>query len=231
MGGPWSEGCWLPEPLVETFQLLPPEEPSFYSSYTQNNTVTSAQVSPNIENESQLLEESALNKERICDSSSDNKLCSDDFIPSSNFAEETCCIEDISEIKSTIKERHISVDSARDSGIGEGSNLPDGCLSAKNEDTMKNLWEPKVKHSLAERLPKHKYYLVPPSRYIFPGAEVYYDPDEKYGYSDEEEEELSETESTESESDKESDNGESKFGTNELEKFNKFVSNTKTSTE
>lgn len=238
----------MDEPLKETTQLLPPptkQTPSFcLSDNTQDNTVSSAQVSPKVDNESQLTEEST-KPDQLCDSSSDNnKLCSGDFLhDGNNFMEgsqDTLCNDDMKEIKNMIKERHISVDSARDSGIGECSNLTDGLN--KNEDSMKNLWEPKVKHSLAERLPKNMYYVVPPSRYIFPGAEVYYDPDEKYGYSDddddedddqeeEEEEEDDDEESSDSgksETDSESEGGESKFGTDELDKFSNFVSCNKT---
>ncbi|KAF4532265.1 hypothetical protein B566_EDAN016447 [Ephemera danica] len=66
--------------------------------------------------------------------------------------------------------RHMSVDSA-------GSPSP----PMKDEDDLDELrtsWEPKARESLAERLPENSYYYHPPSRYIFPGAEVYYEPDE-----------------------------------------------------
>lgn len=109
------------------------------------------------------------------------------------------------------KERHISVDSARDSGIGEGSNLPDTYSMGKNEN-LRNLWEPKIKHSLADRLPKNMYYLVTPSRYIFPGAEVFYDPDEKYGFSDDD------SSSDSDDSDSDSDDKET-----DLDKLDKFI--------
>lgn len=124
----------------------------------------------------------------------------------------------------SVKERHMSVDSARDSGIGDNSNFTD--LETKYDDTsdenpemgdynscsnkddflpeptnisndedktntylestttsdLKGFWQPKIKKSLAERLPPKSFYLVKPSRYIFPGAEIYYDPDEKFGF-------------------------------------------------
>lgn len=110
---------------------------------------------------------------------------------------------------SSYKERHISVDSARDSGIGENSNLDpikyesadevekeeaepsaDDFLKRAEETPtnladLRGLWQPKVKKSLVDRLPKDSYYLIPPNRYLFPGAEVYYDPDEKFNSSDE----------------------------------------------
>lgn len=99
-----------------------------------------------------------------------------------------------------IKERHMSVDSARDSGIGENSNFTDlepidekitdisqseekiSCFESTSSSDLKGFWQPKIKKSLADRLPVKSFYLVKPSRYIYPGAEVYYDPDEKFGY-------------------------------------------------
>lgn len=116
----------------------------------------------------------------------------------------------------TVKERHMSIDSARDSGIGDNSNFADletkfddtsdentddnptnadgGCCrgnqsggvncfeSATSSSDLKGYWQPKIKKSLADRLPPNTFYLVKPNRYIFPGAEVFYDPDEKYAY-------------------------------------------------
>ncbi|KAL1518258.1 hypothetical protein ABEB36_001906 [Hypothenemus hampei] len=137
---------------------------------------------------------------------------------------------------SKLKERHVSIDSAKDSGIGENSNFADldqdsvkeevGCNVAtpvttfsslriaadaassvktsknhvdddgmEDDENMRGYWQPKVKKSLAHRLPPNSFHLVPPSRYIFPGAEVYYDPDDKSsfvsvaGEDDEDEEE------------------------------------------
>lgn len=151
----------------------------------------------------------------------------------------------------------MSIDSARDSGIGDNSNFTDTdtlkvddnldevpdclkeeaaticsssetncqvvpslfvntlktekCTSSTNSNSdisnnvqyntvdMKGFWEPKQKRSLTERLPKNSFYLIAPSRYIFPGAEVYYDPDEKCNYFDS----NSTSDSSESESDME----------------------------
>lgn len=110
----------------------------------------------------------------------------------------------------SIKERHMSIDSARDSGIGDNSNFTDletkyDEEDSKNETTenkkvlnvyesasssdLRGLWQPKVKKSLADRLAENSFHLVPPSRYIFPGAEVFYDPDESFHCQDDEEEE------------------------------------------
>ncbi|ERL91577.1 hypothetical protein D910_08907, partial [Dendroctonus ponderosae] len=132
--------------------------------------------------------------------------------PGSSGQETICSCQ--TDGKST-KERHISIDSALDSGIGENSNFTDletesgkegssnfatdlssessscnvkgseTCLNEKSND-MRSYWQPKAKRSLAERLPPNSYHLVAPSRYIFPGAEVYYDPDEKSSSSDDE---------------------------------------------
>lgn len=112
----------------------------------------------------------------------------------------------------SIKERHISIDSARDSGIGENSNFADTLddhndekddfhidpernlcnsessttegHSSKRFSDLRGYWQPKVKKSLADRLPENSFHLIPPNRYIFPGAEVYYDPDEKLHYEE-----------------------------------------------
>lgn len=130
-----------------------------------------------------------------------------------------CHSESIKETHSdikTVKERHISIDSARDSGIGENSNFADKYDDTSDEDPgeksssgfhldlpassssssghcikqthserfsdLRGYWQPKLKKSLADRLPENSFHLIPPSRYIFPGAEVFYDPDEKLHY-------------------------------------------------
>lgn len=149
-----------------------------------------------------------------------------------------------------VKERHMSIDSARDSGIGDNSNFTD--LETKYDDMsdenfednhrqdegssfhlelvnnpqssasssesyikesqtfesssstsdLRGYWQPKVKKSLADRLPRDSFHLVPPSRYIFPGAEVFYDPDEKMHY----EGDSSNSDSSDSESEADSPN-------------------------
>lgn len=219
MGGPWKEGCWLPEPLEETIQLLPSEQsfPSFcHSENTQDNSLTdnNAQVSDKLpKTQCQLLETEESGSTQDNHKTESEQERNENTIVNEAY-QETCTSEDVEE-KSPLKERHISVDSARDSGIGEGSNFTDVYSMSKNEN-LRNLWEPKVKHSLADRLPKNMYYLVQPSRYIFPGAEVYYDPDEKYGFSDDDS--LSDSDSSDSESD--TDNGEKK---SDLEKLDKFI--------
>ncbi|XP_065156391.1 NAD-dependent protein deacetylase sirtuin-1-like isoform X2 [Atheta coriaria] len=164
--------------------------------------------------------------------------------------DESCINCDCKQKTLSIKERHMSVDSARDSGIGENSNFTDvetvkdideieikkldtdnflpsfdselasadflpkdkddlitsGCSTSIHEpnsfanildsstenkdvtqesetnDDLSGYWEPKQKRSITDRLPPNSYYLINPSRYIFPGAEVYYDPDEKCSY-------------------------------------------------
>lgn len=83
----------------------------------------------------------------------------------------------------------MSVDSARDSGIGENSNFTDveehrGAEDDSSLHDLRGFWQPKVKRSLVDRLPHDSLYLIEPSRYIFPGAEVYYDPDDKLAYED-----------------------------------------------
>ena len=45
-------------------------------------------------------------------------------------------------------------------------------------------WQHRERKSLASRLPEAKYYFNPPSRYVFPGAEVYSEEEESDGESD-----------------------------------------------
>ncbi|KAI5738051.1 hypothetical protein M8J77_002422 [Diaphorina citri] len=80
--------------------------------------------------------------------------------------------------------RHMSIDSTRDSGIGEGSN-------SSNERHMSVDSNSPTVHrmSLATRLPENRYYMVSRGCYIFPGAEVYSSPDEDSLGSDSEDEE------------------------------------------
>lgn len=227
MGGSWKEGTWLSEPLQETIQLLPPVPvlPSFcHSDNTQDAQASPASILSS--NACQLLENTSGSKQDNQNRTSrDNtlsvdsqiSLCTDDNMTVINEeSQEACNSEDAKDGKNQ-KERHISIDSARDSGIGEGSNLTDGYSLGKNE-SLRNLWEPKVKYSLADRLPKNMYYFIHPSRYIFPGAEVFYDPDEKYGFSDDDD---SSSDSDLSDSESETD---SKFeNETDLEKLNKFI--------
>lgn len=141
-----------------------------------------------------------------------------------------------------IKERHISIDSARDSGIGENSNFTDidtlkfdeengenknleeseslepnisnvtdsesieAVQSNESSEVMKGYWQPKQKRSITERLPEKSFYLIHPSRYIFPGAELYIDPDEKVNYFD-----NSSSDSSDSDSETETENVDSSF--------------------
>ncbi|XP_015589565.1 NAD-dependent protein deacetylase sirtuin-1 [Cephus cinctus] len=89
--------------------------------------------------------------------------------------------------KSGLKPRHVSIDSALDSGIGDSCNSidsTDGKTNADNNDVSKihdlerRCWQPKLKESLAKRLPENSYYQMTPGRYIFPGAEIYSDLDD-----------------------------------------------------
>ncbi|KAK7869073.1 hypothetical protein R5R35_000792 [Gryllus longicercus] len=102
----------------------------------------------------------------------------------------------------SVNNRQLSVDSMRDSGIGDGTNSVDSSASCgaspmaskehhmsvdssdeapKCEDDIEALracWQPKIRESLASRLPEDSYYFMQPNTYIFPGAEVFYDPDD-----------------------------------------------------
>jgi len=77
------------------------------------------------------------------------------------------------------KERHMSLDSTRDSGIGDSCNSVDSSVDKEREVTVvstsnatSSSW-PNPSDCLAKRLPANCYHFVPPNRYIFPGAEVY----------------------------------------------------------
>lgn len=175
MGESWEDSVYNPEKLNETLHLLPLDDPkpaqSISTNFEENDSACSGYIT---------------DKDTSHESSSE-----------------------LIEPKVT-KERHMSVDSARDSGIGENSNFTDvdTCKfeSADESNDCRSvpdlgLWEPKRKCNLADRLPPDSFYLVPPSRYVFPGAEIFYDPDEKYNSyfegsssSDSSETEMEETE-------------------------------------
>lgn len=110
----------------------------------------------------------------------------------SNFTDvDTVRYDESADEKETLLEAHSSVDEA-DNGIGFSG-------FKKSEETtnaeLRGMWQPKVKRSLVERLPEGAFYLVPPSRHIFPGAEVYYDPDEKFRSPEDSGSESSDSES------------------------------------
>ncbi|KAJ8946099.1 hypothetical protein NQ318_010396 [Aromia moschata] len=56
--------------------------------------------------------------------------------------------------------------SSSESFIKESKNFENSTGSSD----LRGYWQPKSKKSLAERLPKNMFHLIPPSRYIFPGA-------------------------------------------------------------
>lgn len=66
-----------------------------------------------------------------------------------------------------------------ESGSGE---FPDGGQDAdgSNEDLeqIRRMWQPRSKESLAKQLEDDQYLFVPPSQYVFQGAEIYSDDDE-----------------------------------------------------
>lgn len=180
MGQQWKDGVHSSEVLQETLHLLPVEEDPELKSLRGR-------------------------KRKNCDLDDDdsNQVSSEDVAKSM-------------EIKSA-KERHISIDSARDSGIGENSNFTDmdkfevsdsqeSCSTHFNPEVesdsasdLRGYWQPKIKKNMGDRLPPKSYYLMPPSKYLFPGAEVFYDPHEKCSYLD-----TSESSESESDADQES---------------------------
>lgn len=242
MGNPWTEGCWRNEPLNETTQLLPeestlPREVRPVSTCEKQENAAASQVSGtseptkdqlpkvecqllenNIENANHNSHDVVQNENEYFSCSNVNVVKENDNENHFNSVSVSVCSSDTNftstDLKTTTKERHISIDSARDSGIGDSCNLTDSCSSNTKNDVdiydsshvgMANFWEPKLKRSLEARLPENTYYLVPPNRYIFPGAEVFYDPDENYTFSDDES-----SDSDSSDNDSSSDNDETK---------------------
>ncbi|XP_046631296.1 NAD-dependent protein deacetylase sirtuin-1-like [Daphnia pulicaria] len=70
----------------------------------------------------------------------------------------------------------------RDSGMSTGSLEMESAESADVEPVthdMTGWWEPRIKVNLADQLPENTYLTVQPGRYLFPGAELFYDPDEE----------------------------------------------------
>ncbi|XP_006611770.1 NAD-dependent protein deacetylase sirtuin-1 isoform X2 [Apis dorsata] len=86
--------------------------------------------------------------------------------------------------KTNFKPRQASIDSALDSGVGDSCNSVDSHEDKNSKEELKNgtlnqhCWHPKIRKSLAERLPENSYYQLAPGKYIFPGAEIYSDPEE-----------------------------------------------------
>ncbi|KAJ3662329.1 hypothetical protein Zmor_006683 [Zophobas morio] len=252
--GVWKEGIF-DNKLEEAPHLLPLEEFSPQSSPNlKNNELCTSddcveiRTEPNcIDNLEQKKQPCSCNASTKCSSLNVAKDIEFSCVCSASSNKPTSIINKQSSLDAefvnsldvkSVKERHMSVDSARDSGIGDNSNFAD--LETKYDDTsdenleihdynscrvkkedfdviserstnpqftdisnntlteeskinstyleststsdLKGFWQPKIKKSLAERLPPKSFYLVKPSRYIFPGAEIYYDPDEKFGY-------------------------------------------------
>lgn len=217
MGEKWEEGISTSQKLQQAQTLRPLKETYFHGEDERkfNYKENLEETEPNcIENENHFGLE-----ERICCQNSTK--CSSSILENKLESNNCKCHvsvnksikSNISEINvdiKSVKERHISIDSARDSGIGENSNFADNldenneekdifhietCRNPTNSENytkeghsskrfsdLRGYWQPKVKKSLADRLPENSFHLMPPSRYIFPGAEVYYDPDEKLHY-------------------------------------------------
>lgn len=206
LGQNWEEGIYMSEVLTEASELLPYKESKLFDiNKWRDESGASTESNCPIDT---TLSESEDTFKCTCEVS----ITSTNSNNSSSTLKECTCK---SEGKS-FKERHMSIDSARDSGIGENSNFTDleteakecsssssfsvditsndascsfkkevstSCFDDKSQD-MRGYWQPKVKKSLADRLPPNSFHLVPPSRYIFPGAELYYDPDEKSSCQD-----------------------------------------------
>ncbi|KAJ8919627.1 hypothetical protein NQ315_006153 [Exocentrus adspersus] len=245
LGNMWEEGIYSPQILQQTPTLLPLDE-TVVDSKKKSHPQNGADASCILKDKRKLYKAEEMIRCSTCIvSTNTNSLHVDTDVDS--FSSSCSCyvkfnksiIDKDTEVMNLdskgIKERHISIDSARDSGIGDNSNFTD--LEAKYDDTsdddqhkentsfhlelvnnpsssesyikesqsfeersdaddMRGYWQPKLKKSLADRLPRNSFHLIPPSRYIFPGAEVFYDPDEKLHY----ERDISDFDSTDGES-------------------------------
>ncbi|KAK2584401.1 hypothetical protein KPH14_006783 [Odynerus spinipes] len=103
--------------------------------------------------------------------------------------DESTLMNHIGHEKSIFKPRQTSIDSAMDSGIGDSCNSVDSSEEkteigdSKSNGLERYCWPPNIRESLAIRLPENSYYQLTPGRYIFPGAEVYSDPEDYDRYS------------------------------------------------
>ncbi|KAJ8976872.1 hypothetical protein NQ317_001196 [Molorchus minor] len=234
-GNMWEEGVYSSQILEQAHTLLPLDEPDLNIKDTLKSNLTADKETEPI---CTLKENTKCYKTQEshcrCPVSTKHSPLNSDKEPESNNC--TCHVnlnrsiidkdsDSINFDLKTVKERHMSIDSARDSGIGENSNFTD--LETKYDDMsdensrkiqsrktravvftwscssdLRGYWQPKIKKSLADRLPSNSFHLIPPSRYIFPGAEVYYDPDEKLHY----EGDSSSSDTSDSESDTDSPN-------------------------
>ncbi|XP_078036474.1 sirtuin 1 isoform X1 [Augochlora pura] len=113
--------------------------------------------------------------------------------------------------KMNFKPRQVSIDSALDSGLGDSCNSVDS-RDEKNDDRKKELktgrlgrhcWQSKLRESLATRLPENSYYQLTPGKYIFPGAEVYSEPEDYDQYTVSVNSESSESDSVSSSAEEE----------------------------
>lgn len=138
--------------------------------------------------------DSEVNLEKIFDS---KKELYSNLLPCDNLKSENSNSEN---------KRESDTDDKNKSDIDKDNNFKFDVESNNVETDLRGYWEPKQKRSITERLPEDSFYLIPPSRYIFPGAEVYLDPDEKCNYFDD-----SSTDSSESESEIDNEQADSSF--------------------
>ncbi|XP_072400041.1 NAD-dependent protein deacetylase sirtuin-1 [Diabrotica undecimpunctata] len=213
LGNHWEEGIYSSQTLHHASTLLPLENPPL-QEIQDKPPIPSLDFNYPHESDS---------SHCICKSTNSSSLSTDVTTETQCLCFTYKSINDSELENKSGKERHMSIDSAKDSGIGENSNFTDKyesdengeeksatniCLEIYNDSStssegfrkstsdLRGYWQPKVKKSLADRLPENAFHLIPPSRYIFPGAEVFYDPDEKLHY----EVDTSNSEDSESES-------------------------------
>ena len=86
------------------------------------------------------------------------------------------------------EERRQELEQEQNSGTSavatEAESLPENPPSEVSHLDPTPFWQHRERKSLATRLPDSKYYYHPPSRYVFPGAEIYSDDEESDGDSD-----------------------------------------------
>uniref|UniRef100_A0A6P7GF80 protein acetyllysine N-acetyltransferase n=1 Tax=Diabrotica virgifera virgifera TaxID=50390 RepID=A0A6P7GF80_DIAVI len=175
LGNHWEEGIYSSQTLQHAETLLPLENPLLPE--------LDKQPIPSIDFS---YSHQSVSSHCICKSTNSSSLSADVTTETQCLCFTYKSIND-SELESKSgKERHMSIDSAKDSGIGENSNFTDKyesdengeeksatsfCLEICNDSStssegfrksssdLRGYWQPKVKKSLADRLPENSFHL------------------------------------------------------------------------
>ncbi|XP_054262575.1 NAD-dependent protein deacetylase sirtuin-1 [Macrosteles quadrilineatus] len=162
LGGDWTEVCWMETPLSEAPQLLPP--PSRCGYYCEGEEAEmSVDRHETMDHEMDLPDTADLcRSEGQAKSEGEVMAVEGEVDTDEGVGEGERCL---------VTRRHLSMDSTRDSGIGDGSNSSHSAERHMSVESDGNI-------SLAQRLPENSFFYLQPNRYIFPGAEVVDESDE-----------------------------------------------------